>query len=156
MNPRPNTRATGRTRGFGLATVQILGLGILAACQSTRMAVAEKENGLSAAGFVVHRADTPERQSLVSLLPANQIAWYQRSGAFHYVYADPRGCSCLYVGTQEAYEKWVSYAHEHHAAAEKPVRAELYIYPDAAWNWGTGGPRAPYPGFDPIPPDLDK
>lgn len=152
MNPRPNTGAAGRAAGHGFLAALLLGSAMLAACQPTRMAVAQKEDGLSASGFIVRQADVPERQTLVNLLPANRMSWYQRGGAVHYLYADPRWCNCLYVGTQEAYDKWRSYAEEHHLNDERPVTA--VTVPDAAWNWGTWGPWAPYPGFDAIPPNL--
>jgi hypothetical protein len=142
-----------RSGASGFLVVLVVGLGSLVACQPTRQAVSQKEDGLSAAGFIVRLANTPERQAMLSRLPANHFVQFQRMGTVNYVYADPVVCNCLYVGTQEAYDKWKLLAQQQHLADEQPI---TQMYPDAAWNWGKWGPWAPYPGFNPDSPNLDR
>ncbi|MFL9827246.1 hypothetical protein [Rhodoplanes sp. SY1] len=60
-------------------------------------------NLFTASGFAVRYADTPERAAHLRSLPADKLAVRRKDGKTWYVYADPRGCNCAYVGTPEAY-----------------------------------------------------
>ncbi len=62
---------------------------------------------LSAAGFRMLPADTPERQKrLDSLLPLKVQYHVGKTGELHYWMADPYHCNCLYIGTEEDYQKY--------------------------------------------------
>ncbi len=62
---------------------------------------------LSAAGFRMLPADTPERQKqLDSLLPLQVQYYIGKTGNLHYWMADPDYCKCMYIGTEEAYLKY--------------------------------------------------
>jgi hypothetical protein len=62
---------------------------------------------LSAAGFRMLPADTPERQKqLDSLLPLQVQYYIGKTGNLHYWMADPNYCKCMYIGTEEAYQKY--------------------------------------------------
>ena len=62
---------------------------------------------LSAAGFRMLPADTPERQKqLESLLPLQVLYYVGKTGNLHYYMADPFYCKCMYIGTEEAYQKY--------------------------------------------------
>ncbi len=62
---------------------------------------------LSAAGFRMLPADTPERQKqLDSLLPLQVQYYIGKTGNLHYWMADPDYCKCMYIGTEEAYQKY--------------------------------------------------
>ena len=62
---------------------------------------------LSAAGFRMLPADTPERQQqLGSLLPLQVQYYIGKTGNLHYWMADPYYCKCMYIGTEEAYQKY--------------------------------------------------
>ncbi len=62
---------------------------------------------LSAAGFRMLPADTPERQKqLDSLLPLQVQYYVGKTGNLHYWMADPDYCKCMYIGTEEAYQKY--------------------------------------------------
>jgi len=82
----------------------LLVLGGLAACQTQ---VIQQESSLSAAGFVVHIANTADRQAMLQRLPPNQFVQRAQNGVTHYIYADP-DCGCLYVGSQQAFYQYVS------------------------------------------------
>ena len=62
---------------------------------------------LSAAGFRMLPADTPERQKqLESLLPLQVDYYVGKTGNLHYWMADPYYCKCMYIGTEEAYQQY--------------------------------------------------
>ncbi|MGB7835501.1 MAG: hypothetical protein WBL84_25180, partial [Xanthobacteraceae bacterium] len=60
-------------------------------------------NMLTAAGFVAKYPDTPEKQEIFNSLPPNRLVKRGRNGKVYYVYADPGGCGCAYVGSPNAY-----------------------------------------------------
>lgn len=62
---------------------------------------------LAAAGFAMLPADTPQRQEQLSTLPPLTVSYYVgRKGKLHYWMADPQYCKCLYLGTEESYQKY--------------------------------------------------
>jgi hypothetical protein len=67
---------------------------------------AETERILTAAGFQIEPADTPERLAQLRTLTAHRVVRSSRDGQPRYVYADPDGCQCLYVGDPKQYEKY--------------------------------------------------
>lgn len=124
----------------GVLAALILGCSCLglAACQ-TQGELVQQENSLAEAGFAVQIANTAERQAMLNRLPPNQFVLRVRDGVSHYVYADP-GCGCLYVGSQQAFNQYVSnqqldFSHEQQMAVQD--------YYDAAWDWAAWGPWGP-------------
>ena len=115
----------------------------LAACESEQQRVTEHEDKLSAAGFIIKPASTPERQAMLVKLPANKFVRREKGDVVHYVYADPLVCSCLYVGTQDAYNKYKANELAQHLADEQLTTAQTYS--DSSWNWGAWGPWGAYP-----------
>ncbi len=127
----------------------------LAACQTSPERVAQREDHLAAAGFVIRPANTPERQAMLTRLPAHKFVMRTHGDQVHYVYADPTVCQCLYVGSQQAYSKYVAdrqarrrdkqlvdALEANHDAAEADFRAEAYTDPNWNWTvWGTWGPE---------------
>lgn len=63
-------------------------------------------NMLTASGFVVKYPDTPEKQDIFNSLPANRLVKRRRGGKLYYMYADPGGCGCVYVGSPNAYANY--------------------------------------------------
>jgi hypothetical protein len=122
----------------------LLGLGALAACQTQQQIVTQHEDNLSAAGFVIRPANTPERQDMLHRLPAHQFVQRINGNTVHYVYADPLVCGCLYVGTQQAYNQYKLHQQQQHLADEQQMTAQTYA--DPAWNWGAWGPWGPGAG----------
>jgi hypothetical protein len=118
-----------------LASVGALGL---AGCQ-TQSQVVQQENTLAAAGFQVQIANTAARQSMMNRLPADQFVARVHNGVTHYVYADP-DCGCLYVGTQHAFDQYVSNQQLDIGNAQ---RQAIQNYFDPAWDWAAWGPWGP-------------
>jgi hypothetical protein len=124
----------------------LLGIAALTACETQQQRVTEREDNLAAAGFIIKPANTPERQAMLTRLPANHFVMRQNGDTIHYVYADPLVCGCLYVGTQQAYNQYKANQLQQHLADEQAMSAQMYS--DAAWNWNTWGPLGPPgPGF---------
>lgn len=121
----------------------LLALAALGACESQQQMIAEHEDRLAAAGFVVRPANTPERQAMLVRLPPHTFVMRQNGDAVHYVYADPLVCGCLYVGTQQAYNQYKANQLAQHLADEQLMTAQAYS--DAAWSWQAWGPWGPVP-----------
>ncbi len=114
------------------------------ACVSTRQMVAQNEDNLAAAGFLVRPANTPERQAMLNKLPPHRFVKRIRDDTVHYVYADPLVCDCLYVGNQQAYSRYQRYLQQKQLADEQETTAQMYS--DPLWNWGAWGPWGPVYG----------
>ena len=119
----------------------LLGVGLLAACQTPQEKVVQHEDNLAAAGFIVRPANTPERQAMLNRLPPHKFVQRVKGDTVIYVYADPLVCGCLYVGSQVAYDQYRSDQLQKNLADEQQMTADMYA--DPAWNWGAWGPMQP-------------
>ena len=113
---------------------------VLAGCAAMRQERArDKENMLAAAGFQMKPADTPKRVAhLQTLTPLKLLPYTRSDGKLLYVYADPKGCNCLYVGDETAYQRYRALQQEQKVAQEQMVTAQMNA--DAAMDWGLWGP----------------
>lgn len=100
-----------------ISLVLVLSIAALAGCGSiksvepqppTQQQQAEQiEPMLSAAGFRMIPADTPERQQhLESLVPLKVNYYVGKTGNLHYYMADPDYCKCMYVGSEQDYQQY--------------------------------------------------
>ena len=126
-------------RAFRVAALGafLASLGALAACQTQRQIVTDREDHLAAAGFIVRPANTPERKAMLARLPPHKFVKRDKNNDIHYVYADPLVCGCLYVGSQQAYGQYRQYQQQKQLADEQQMAAESYS--DSSWNWGGWG-----------------
>jgi len=130
-------RGSRRNSKYGSALALLLGIAALAACQSQELL--QQENDLTAAGFAVRIANTADRQAMLNRLPANRFVQRGNGDVIQYVYADPL-CGCLYVGSQQAFNQYISNQQLDLANAQQMA---LLNYYDAAWNWDAWGPWGP-------------
>ena len=65
-------------------------------------------NMFTLSGFDVKFADTADKMAALKALPANKLVTRTRGGKTYYVYADPAGCVCAFVGTPQAYQTFQS------------------------------------------------
>ncbi len=70
------------------------------------------ESALRSAGFVLIPADTPQRIEAMRTLPPLVFSQVMREGRSYFVYADPRSCMCLWVGTLEQLHRYGELASE--------------------------------------------
>lgn len=99
----------------GAAALAVVGL-VLQSC-SVPQNVARMEALMVKAGFQVRRADTPERLAHLKTLTPLKLVRHDRDGTPHYVFADPEGCQCVYVGNEPAYQQYQKLVQASQAAA---------------------------------------
>ncbi len=118
---------------------------LLGACATEQQRVATTEDRLATAGFVSRPADTPQREAMLQRLPADHFARRDVRGRSVYLYADPLVCGCLYVGSEQAYDRYREQMVQQHLAGERQLAVQ--IIPDPDWSLdGWGGPWGP--GFE--------
>jgi hypothetical protein len=100
---------------------------------------------LSAAGFKMKLADTPDKLAHLQTLPALQLVPHQEGGKLYYGFADPYVCRCLYVGDQTAYQQYQKLALQRQIADEQ--RDAAMMNEDAAADWSMGGFWGPFGPF---------
>ena len=81
----------------------IVPIAIVFWCTPGATQTAGPNSALTAAGFATKYPNSPERQEIINSLPSNRLVKRTRNGKLHYVYADPGGCGCAYVGSPQAY-----------------------------------------------------
>ena len=88
----------------------VLGLAVFeAGCAAMQREKAQQtESMLSAAGFTLKVAETPEKLAALKAKPQRTIRYLQRHGQAYFAYVDAAGCGCSYVGDQAAYQKYLS------------------------------------------------
>jgi len=122
----------------------LLPLATPAAAQS-KSSIEKKEDNLAAAGFIVKPANTPARVAMLKRLPANKFVQRTKGDVVTYVYADPKACACLYVGTQAAYGQYQKAMQAKNLLDQEQMNA--LDYQDGAWDWGAWGNWGPHWGF---------
>src|SRR5215475_9158314 len=115
-----------------LTTAALFALAI--GCTTTK----DRENMLSAAGFKMVPANTPERQAHLKSLPADKITPVQREGITYYTFPDPKN-NVLYVGQEQQYQKYRQLRYQKQLADEQLETAQMNEYDWGAWGaWGPG------------------
>jgi hypothetical protein len=89
-------------RGVVAAAIALLCASV-AGCSSPARPYLEKDMTLSQAGFVAHQADTTARYAMMNTLPPGQLTYRPSPVGPVYLYADPIGCGCVYMGSETAY-----------------------------------------------------
>lgn len=132
-----------------LGRISVISLALtLAGCGQPAKVYLDKGRSLSQAGFVAHYADTTARYSMMNLLPPGQITYRPApEGGNIYLYADPIGCGCVYMGDQNAYDtlkaqdKTISKNH----SQQDPSLTEMVFEnrrDTTAWDWSSWTPAA--------------
>ena len=67
---------------------------------------------LSSAGFHIKVANDPAGQKALHALPAHRFVVNGVGGALRYFYAEPEHCVCIFVGTQQAYDRYLKTLNE--------------------------------------------
>jgi Tfp pilus assembly PilM family ATPase len=112
---------------------------LLGGCAAIRREEAQHtESTLSAAGFQMKPADTPERVAHLQSMTPLKVVPHMKDGKLLYVYADPKSCKCLFVGDEQAYQRYQALAIKEQLTQEQMMAAQMNE--DAAMNWGLWGP----------------
>ena len=92
---------------FPAATL-LLGTSVVSAVEAPSRASLEKNSFyLSSAGFRVQVANDPAGQKALHALPAHRFVVNGAGEALRYFYAEPQYCVCIFVGTQQAYDRYL-------------------------------------------------
>jgi hypothetical protein len=67
---------------------------------------------LSSAGFRIQVANDPAGQRALHALPAHRFVVNGDGEALRYFYAEPQHCVCIFVGTQQAYDRYLKILNE--------------------------------------------
>ncbi|MFT8775050.1 MAG: hypothetical protein ABF893_00065 [Gluconacetobacter liquefaciens] len=118
----------------------------LAGCLSPAKPYLDMGRRLADAGFVAHKADTTARYAMMNMLPPGEVTYRPSTVGPVYLYADPIGCGCVYMGSATAYSYYVSSV----SAGKKAVAAPSAIPAMAAenrrdtasWDWSAWSPNA--------------
>ncbi|GBQ79996.1 hypothetical protein AA13595_0187 [Gluconacetobacter johannae DSM 13595] len=106
---------------------------------------------LSEAGFIAHPADTTARYAMMNTLPPGQLTYRPSPAGPVYLYADPIGCGCVYMGSAAAYGSFSAW--QRTSKASTPLRTDVRAMAaenrrdTAAWDWSAWSPNAD-PGGD--------
>jgi|SRR5215470_7926610 len=124
-----------RTLGVSAALAVIL----TGCAQMRRQEARQIEPQLSAAGFQMKPADTPEKLAKLQAMPQGKLQQTWRNGKVYYVFADAQGCNCFYLGDKAAYDQYQ--AAKAQAQREIAVQDQEYDSMDenAAPDWGMWG-----------------
>ncbi len=82
------------------------------------------ESLLSAAGFRMYPADTPEKLEHIKSLPQRKMVVHNRDGKNIYTYADAEFAKAIFVGDEKAYQEYNKLLVEKKIAEEKATAAE--------------------------------
>ena len=112
--------------------IMIVSIGLLL----TGCAAIEKSNAmdterlLSASGFRMKLADTPEKLANIKAMTQRKVVPHSKDGVVYYAYADAEFCKCLYLGSESSYQQYEKIAIERNIAQ---------MNEDAAMDWDTWG-----------------
>lgn len=121
--------------GATLVTVMVVASGCAAMRKSE---VDSQEQLLSAAGFQMKLADSPEKVAHLQTMTSQKLVPHSKDGKLYYVYADPEFCKCMFVGNAAAYQKYQDLALKEKLSQERLNAAAMNE--NAAMNWGLWGP----------------
>lgn len=128
-----------RTRWLRSSTVVVVSGLLLGACATAeRDRAAEIEPLLIAAGFQKRVADTPQKLAHLQQLEPLKLIPHARKTSVYYVYADPNGCRCAYVGNEMAFEQYQGLVLKQNISETKVSVTE--VDENSMMSWGSWGP----------------
>jgi hypothetical protein len=68
----------------------------------------KRDRLLEESGFVMRPADTPRKVERMKRLPPLQFVARTKPGGRYYLFADPKLCVCVFVGSQQAMDNFQS------------------------------------------------
>jgi hypothetical protein len=102
------TESVGATMVFRSAPTFASLIAFIALLAPNSSGYAQQTTGqlLISSGFNPIAATTPEMVTRLMSFPPNQFVLRQKGGRPYYVYADPSSCTCAYVGSVAAMDKY--------------------------------------------------
>ena len=120
-----------RFRVHGIAALRLVPAVVLLLCASVLAAeeppskpfLERNSFYLSSAGFRIQVANDPAGQKALRTLPAHRFVVNGVGEAVRYLYAEPEHCVCIFVGTQQAYDRY-------RELLSQPLRPADHVAPD--------------------------
>ena len=79
----------------------------LMSCAGTgKISPFQMDEMLVRAGFQMHTADTPKKLDFIKSLPQNELVHKTYNEKVSYFYVDGSSCQCMYVGDEQAYQRF--------------------------------------------------
>lgn len=126
MRGRARLRGLSALRAIGMmpAIVLLLCASLLAALEAPSKPFLDKNSFyLSSAGFRVQFANDAAGQKALRALPPHRFVVHRFGNDVRYLYAEPRHCVCIFIGTQDAYESY-------RAILSQPIEQADFVSPD--------------------------
>jgi len=128
-----------RTWRWRLGAALVSVVVVMSGCAAMRKSdVDTQEQLLSASGFQMKLADTPDKLAHLQALTSQKLVPHTKDGKLYYVYADPEFCKCMFVGNEPAYQKYQDLALKQKLSQERLNAAAMNE--NASMNWGMWGP----------------
>lgn len=127
---------------IGKLVTTALATAILGGCASiANENVKDIERKLSAAGFQMKLADTPEKLSHLKRMADRRLVPSSLDGQTVFVYADAESCKCVFVGSQKNYQEYERLSIQQNVVNEQQATAaDLEMeQTNAEMNWGLWG-----------------
>ena len=118
-----------------------LGIAVVGGAAIEKSDAMDTERMLSAAGFKMQFADTPQKLANVQAMTQRKVVPHDKDGAVYYAYADAEFCKCLYLGSENAYQQYEKMAIQQNIAEMNRNAAEMNE--NASMNWGAWGAWGP-------------
>ena len=101
----------------------------------------DTERRLSAAGFQVKLADTPEKMDHLNRLAQRRLVPMDKDGTTVFVYADAKTCKCVYVGSQANQQEYERLSIQQNVVNEQRETAQdmNMAATNQAMNWDMWG-----------------
>ena len=110
MSDMPHRFRIHRLRALRLCPAVVLSLcafDLAAAEVPSQLSLEKNSFYLSSAGFRIQVANDPAGQKALRALPAHRFVVNGVGEAVRYFYAEPQHCVCIFVGTQQAYDRYL-------------------------------------------------
>ena len=120
----------------------LMALALFSCAAMRRDAAIDKERILAAAGFQMKLADTSDKRArLTAFSPQRKLAAQTIDGQLRFVYADAEYCKCVYVGTEQAHQRFQKLALEKRISDQQVQAADANEAAAMQWGaWGGWGP----------------
>jgi hypothetical protein len=88
------------------AMALLLGAAVSSAEEPSKPFLEKNSFYLSSAGFRIQVANDPAGLKALRALPSHRFVANGSGDAVRYLYAEPERCVCIFVGTQQAYDRY--------------------------------------------------
>ena len=103
---------------FAAAALLLGSFGVAAATEPGRPSLDKNSLYLRSAGFRVQVANDPAGKKALHALPAHRFVLNGTGEAARYFYAEPDHCVCVFVGTPQAYDRYLKFINQPQKATD--------------------------------------